>query len=169
MGIAFLFLPDVKKSKECTRLIDMSNEEMAKIFCDRLFEICLLKDIPVNQLISVFNKSFEQSYLESCFCGETLPNDTLLVALSQYLNTTVDAFFEQGERITDKNNFIMAKRNRQIKHLETVLGKKIIYTAENYTKVLKDNIKKALDTEKMSISKAASILEVDIKYIRENF
>lgn len=80
----------------------MNNEEMIKIFSDRLFEICLLKDISVNQLVSVFNKSFEQSYLESCFCGEILPSDTLLVALSQYLNTTVDAFLNRGKGLLIK-------------------------------------------------------------------
>ena len=120
---------------------------IAQIFCDRLSEVCLLKDISKESLIKEFSKQFNKDWLVDCFDGKVMPSDILLVGLSHRLSMSVDSFFEQGERITDKNMLIIVQRERKIKHLEKVLGKKIAYSAENYKQILQDSVKEALEKE----------------------
>lgn len=145
----------------------MKTEELSKIFSDRLYEICLLKDISQSALIERLSGDFEKERLLNCFNGRSLPNDVLLVALSRMLNTSVDSFFERGDRVADKSMLVLINRDRKIKQLEGVLGRTIAYSSETYKKVLKDSVKEALDKELISVSKAASILGTDIDTIRK--
>lgn len=145
----------------------MKTEELSKIFSDRLYEICLLKDISQSALIERLSGDFEKERLLNCFNGRSLPNDVLLVALSRMLNTSVDSFFEGGDRVADKTMLVLINRDRKIKQLEGVLGRTIAYSSETYKKVLKDSVKEALDKELISVSKAASILGTDIDTIRK--
>lgn len=144
----------------------MQESQIEKIFSDRLYEQCLLKNISEEQLISKFSKSFPQSYLEECFSGKTMPSDVLLIGLSKFFNASVDAFFEKGERISDVNILKLKSRHNKIEHLEKLLNKKISYSAENYNQVLKDNVQEALDKELMTNSYAAYILGASIEDIK---
>ena len=66
--------------------------------------------------------------------------------------------------MTEKRAVIPAIRERKIKHLEEVLGRKIPYTADNFESVLESAVSEALDKELMSLSKAAAILNVSVEY-----
>lgn len=145
----------------------METEELSKIFSDRLYEICLLKDIAQSVLIERLSGDFQKEWLLNCFNGKSFPNDVLLVALSRMLNTSVDSFFEKGDRITDKSMLVLINRDRKIKQLENVLGRAIAYSSETYKKVLEDSVKEALDKELISVSKAASILETSVDNVRK--
>lgn len=147
----------------------MENKEIAKLFSDRLYEICLLKNISQSELISKLSNNFDKAWLEDCFNGFSMPDDRLLVALSKLLDKSVDSFFEQGERVSDKNILVLINRSRKIKHLESILSKKLTYTADSYKTVLFDSVKEALDKELISISKAASLLDTNIENIRKGF
>lgn len=144
----------------------MQELQIEKTFSDRLYEQCLLKNISKEQLISKFSKSFPQDYLEECFSGKTMPSDVLLVGLSRFFNTSVDAFFEKGERISDVNILKLKLRHNKIAELEKLLNKKISYSAENYKQVLKDNVQEALDKELMTNSYAAYILGTSVEDVK---
>lgn len=143
--------------------------EIAKTFSDRLFEICLLKNISQTELINKLSNTFKKQWLENCFNGLSLPNDVLLVTLSKLLDKSVDYFFEKGERITDKNILILVNRDKKIKQLESILSKNITYTADNYKTILTESVKEALDKELISFSKAAALLDTSVENIRKGF
>ena len=145
----------------------MKKDEIAKIFSDRLYEICLIRNVSQQQLIKKLSNHFDKNWLENCFKGLSMPNDVLLVALSKCLNKSVDSFFEKGERITDKNVLLLIQKDRKIKQLESILSKKIMYTADDYQTVLLNSVKEALDKELISFSRAASLLDTSIENIRK--
>lgn len=145
----------------------MQETQLKKVFSDRLYEQCLLKNISEEQLILKFSKSFPQGYLEECFSGKTMPSDVLLIGLSRFFNVSVDAFFEEGERILDINILKLKLRHNKIEHLEKLLNKKIPYSAENYNQVLKDNVQEALNKELMTNSYAAYILGTSVEDIKK--
>ena len=143
--------------------------EIAKTFSDRLFEICLLKNISQTELINKLLNTFKKQWLENCFNVLSLPNDILLVTLSKLLDKSVDYFFEKGERITDKNILILVNKDKKIKQLESILSKNITYTADNYKTILTESVKEALDKELISFSKAAALLDTSVENIRKGF
>lgn len=144
----------------------MQESQIEKIFTDRLYEQCLLKNISEEQLISKFSQNFPQNYLEDCFSGKTMPSDVLLVGLSRFFNVSVDAFFEKGERISDVNMLKLKSRHNKIENLEKLLNKKILYSAENYNQVLKENVQEALNKELMTNSYAAYILGTSVEDVK---
>ena len=145
----------------------MNQEELCIIFSNRLYEFCLLKDIKQTELIDIFSKYFDRKWLEDCFNGKAVPSDVLLTGLSRYFKTSVDAFFILGERVIEKSKIQAEFKKRKIEHLENILNTKIEYNNENYENILQIYVKKALDSELISISKAASILEISINDIRK--
>ena len=140
--------------------------DLAKTFSDRLFEICLLKNITEESLIPKLTKNFQPEEVKLCFNGEKMPSSLILVALSRLLDVKVDAFFESGERIEDKTVLEARNRDSKIKHLEELLKKQISFTDENYKEVLKQNVLEALDKELITQSYAAYLLDVDVDDIR---
>ena len=140
--------------------------DLAKTFSDRLFEICLLKNITEESLESRLAKNFTPEEVNLCFKGEKMPSSLMLVALSRLLNVKVDAFFESGERIEDKTLLESRNKEDKIKHLEELLKKQISFTDENYKDVLKQNVLEALDKELITQSYAAYLLDVDVDDIR---
>ena len=140
--------------------------DLAKTFSDRLFEICLLKNITEESLESRLAKNFTPEEVNLCFKGEKMPSSLMLVALSRLLNVKVDAFFESGERIEDKTVLESKNKESKIKHLEELLKKQISFTDENYKEVLKQNVLEALDKELITQSYAAYLLDVDVDDIR---
>ena len=140
--------------------------DLAKTFSDRLFEICLLKNITEESLESRLAKDFTPEEVNLCFKGEKMPSSLMLVALSRLLNVKVDAFFESGERIEDKTVLESKNKESKIKHLEELLKKQISFTDENYKEVLKQNVLEALDKELITQSYAAYLLDVDVDDIR---
>ena len=140
--------------------------DLAKTFSDRLFEICLLKNITEESLESRLAKDFTPEEVNLCFKGEKMPSSLMLVALSRLLNVKVDAFFESGERIEDKTLLESKNKESKIKHLEELLKKQISFTDENYKEVLKQNVLEALDKELITQSYAAYLLDVDVDDIR---
>lgn len=146
----------------------MQELQIEKIFSDRLYEQCLLRNISEEQLISKFSKNFSKNYLEDCFSGKTMPTDVLLVGLSRFFNVSVDAFFEKGERVLDVNILKLKLRHNKIENLEKLLNKKISYSAENYNQVLKDNVQEALNKELLTNSYAAYILGTSVEDVKRN-
>ena len=140
--------------------------DLAKTFSDRLFEICLLKNITEESLELKLIKDFQPEEVKLCFKGEKMPSSLMLVALSRLLNVKVDAFFESGERIEDKTLLESRNKEDKIKHLEELLKKQISFTDENYKDVLKQNVLEALDKELITQSYAAYLLDVDVDDIR---
>ena len=140
--------------------------DLAKTFSDRLFEICLLKNITEESLESRLAKNFTPEEVNLCFKGEKMPSSLMLVALSRLLNVKVDAFFESGERIEDKTVLEARNRDSKIKHLEELLKNQISFTDENYKEVLKQNVLEALYKELITQSYAAYLLDVDVDDIR---
>ena len=140
--------------------------DLAKTFSDRLFEICLLKNITEESLESRLAKDFTPEEVNLCFKGEKIPSSLMLVALSRLLDVKVDAFFESGERIEDKTLLESRNKEDKIKHLEELLKKQISFTDENYKEVLKQNVLEALDKELITQSYAAYLLDVDVDDIR---
>ena len=140
--------------------------DLAKTFSDRLFEICLLKNITEESLEARLAKDFTPEEVNLCFKGEKMPSSLMLVALSRLLNVKVDAFFESGERIEDKTVLESKNKESKIKHLEELLKKQISFTDENYKEVLKQNVLEALDKELITQSYAAYLLDVDVDDIR---
>ena len=140
--------------------------DLAKTFSDRLFEICLLKNITEESLESRLAKNFTLEEVNLCFKGEKMPSSLMLVALSRLLNVKVDAFFESGERIEDKTVLESKNKESKIKHLEELLKKQISFTDENYKEVLKQNVLEALYKELITQSYAAYLLDVDVDDIR---
>lgn len=140
--------------------------DLAKIFSDRLFEICLLKNIAEESLVPRLAKDFSPEEVELCFSGKKMPSSLMLVALSRLLNVKVDAFLESGERIEDRT--VLEKKNKEakIKHLEKLLKKQISFTDKNYEEVLKGNVLEALNKELITQSYAAYLLDVDVDDIR---
>ena len=140
--------------------------DLAKTFSDRLFEICLLKNITEESLELKLTKDFHPEEVNLCFKGEKIPSSLMLVALSRLLDVKVDAFFESGERIEDKTVLESKNKESKIKHLEELLKKQISFTDENYKEVLKQNVLEALDKELITQSYAAYLLDVDVDDIR---
>ena len=140
--------------------------DLAKTFSDRLFEICLVKNITEESLESRLAKDFTPEEVNLCFKGEKMPSSLMLVALSRLLDVKVDAFFEYGERIEDKTLLESRNKEDKIKHLEELLKKQISFTDENYKEVLKQNVLEALDKELITQSYAAYLLDVDVDDIR---
>ena len=140
--------------------------DLAKTFSDRLFEICLLKNITEESLESRLTKDFTPEEVNLCFKGEKIPSSLMLVALSRLLDVKVDAFFESGERIEDKTVLESKNKESKIKHLEELLKKQLSFTDENYKEVLKQNVLEALDKELITQSYAAYLLDVDVDDIR---
>jgi hypothetical protein len=140
--------------------------DLAKTFSDRLFEICLLKNITEESLKLKLTKDFTPEEVNFCFNGEKMPSSLMLVALSRLLDIKVDAFLESGERIEDKTVLEARNRDSKIKHLEELLKKQISFTDENYKEVLKQNVLEALDKELITQSYAAYLLDVDVDDIR---
>lgn len=140
--------------------------DLAKTFSDRLFEICLLKNITEESLESRLAKDFTPEEVNLCFKGEKIPSSLMLVALSRLLDVKVDAFFESGERIEDKTVLESKNKESKIKHLEELLKKQLSFTDENYKEVLKQNVLEALDKELITQSYAAYLLDVDVDDIR---
>lgn len=145
----------------------MAEQDFAKIFGDRLFEKCLENDLSQECLIDKFSKDFSKPELESFFSGNRLPPPNLVIALAMFFNTSVDSFFVPGEKVSDKSLLKIVQKERKIKHMEKVLGRKISYSADNYKKTLFNCVKEALNKELMSISKAASVLDVNIMEARK--
>ena len=140
--------------------------DLAKTFSDRLFEICLLKNITEESLELRLTKDFTPEEVNLCFNGEKMPSSLMLVALSRLLDVKVDAFLESGERIEDKTVLEARNRDSKIKHLEELLKKQISFTDENYKEVLKQNVLEALNKELITQSYAAYLLDVDVDDIR---
>ena len=140
--------------------------DLAKTFSDRLFEICLLKNITEESLESRLAKDFTPEEVNLCFKGEKIPSSLMLVALSRLLDVKVDAFFESGERIEDKTVLESKNKESKMKHLEELLKKQLSFTDENYKEVLKQNVLEALDKELITQSYAAYLLDVDVDDIR---
>ena len=145
----------------------MNEQEIEKTFSDRIYEFCLLKDIKQTDLVDAFSKHFNKQWLEKCFDGKLKPSDVLVAGLSRYFNTSVDSFFEAGERVVIKADIIPAQQKRKINHLEEVLNIRIEYDDKNYNDVLRKYVKIALGKELISFSRAASILNVSLKEVRE--
>ena len=161
----------------------MELPDIKKLFSDRLYEQCLLRDITPedlaeelsknfdNEWLKVcfpgkeFSKDFDKKRLKACFAGKEMFTDILLISVARYFKINVDSFFELGKRVTEKSAVVPAMRERKIKHLEEVLGRKIQYTAENFEEVLESAVSEALDKELMSLSKAAAILNVSVEYV----
>ncbi len=160
----------------------MELPDIKKLFSDRLYEQCLLRDITPDDLAEEFSndfnkewlkacfpgkefsKDFDKKRLKACFAGKEMFTDILLISVARYFKINVDSFFELGERVTEKSAVIPAIRERKIKHLEEVLGRKISYTADNFESVLESAVSEALDKELMSLSKAAAILNTSVEY-----
>ena len=140
--------------------------DLAKTFSDRLFEICLLKNITEESLESRLTKDFTPEEVNLCFKGEKMPSSLMLIALSRLLDVKVDAFLESGERIEDKTVLESKNKESKIKHLEELFKKQISFTDENYKEVLKQNVLEALDKELITQSYAAYLLDVDVDDIR---
>lgn len=140
--------------------------DLAKTFSDRLFEICLLKNITEESLELRLTKDFQPEEVRLCFKGEKMPSSLMLVAFSRLLDVKVDAFFESGERIEDKTVLEARNRDSKIKHLEELLKKQIAFTDENYKEILKQNVLEALNKELITQSYAAYLLDVDVDDIR---
>ncbi len=140
--------------------------ELAKIFSDRLFEICLIKNISEEKLIEKLTRDFNIEEIKLCLKGKKMPSSLMLLVLSRLLNVKVDAFFESGERIEDKIVLLKKNKETKIKHLEDLLKKQIYFSDENYEEILKQNVLEALDKELISQSYAAYLLDVDIDDIR---
>ena len=141
--------------------------DLAKTFSNRLFEICLLKNISEESLELRLTKDFQPEEVKLCFKGEKMPSSLMLVALSRLLDVKVDAFLESGERIEDKTLLESRNKEDKIKHLEELLKKKIAFTDENYKEILKQNVLEALDKELITQSYAAYLLDVDVDDIRK--
>ncbi len=160
----------------------MELPDIKKLFSDRLYEQCLLLDTTPDDLAEELSKNFDKKWLKlcfpekefskdfdverlkSCFAGKEMFTDILLISIARYFKINVDSFFELGERVTEKSAVIPAIRERKIKHLEEVLGRKIPYTANNFESILESAVSEALDKELMSLSKAAAILNVSVEY-----
>ena len=140
--------------------------DLAKTFSDRLFEICLLKNITEESLESRLAKDFTPEEVNLCFKGEKIPSSLMLVALSRLLDVKVDAFFESGERIEDKTVLESKNKESKMKHLEELLKKQLSFTDENYKEVLKQNVLEALYKELITQSYAAYLLDIDVDNIR---
>ena len=136
----------------------MELPDIKKLFSDRLYEQCLLRDITPDDLAE------DKKRLKAYFAGKEMFTDILLISVARYFKINVDSFFELGERVTEKSAVVPAMRERKIKHLEEVLGRKIPYTADNFESVLESAVSEALDKELMSLSKAAAILNVSVEY-----
>ena len=160
----------------------MELPDIKKLFSDRLYEQCLLRDITPDDLAEElsknfdnewlkvcfpgkeFSKDFDKKRLKACFAGKEMFTDILLISVARYFKINVDSFFELGKKVTEKSAVIPAIRERKIKHLEEVLDRKIPYTADNFEEVLESAVSEALDKELMSLSKAAAILNVSVEY-----
>ena len=160
----------------------MELPDIKKLFSDRLYEQCLLRDITPDDLAEElsknfdkkwlklcfpgkeFSKDFDKKRLKACYAGKEMFTDILLISVARYFKINVDSFFELGKRVTEKSAVVPAMRERKIKHLEEVLGRNIQYTAENFEEVLESVVSEALDKELMSLSKAAAILNTSVEY-----
>ena len=145
----------------------MTEQEICNIFSNRIYEICLLKNIKLEDLISKYSETFDKTWLTDCFNGTTMPNDTLVVYLSRYFNVDVNTFFEIGDRITDRHIIEAVIKNRKIKHLEKILHKNIVYPENQYVSIIKENVKEALDKELISLSYAAYLLDITVEQVRK--
>lgn len=144
---------------------NMEQNELAKIFSDRISEICFEKNIEISYLIEKFSKNLDKKWLSNCFDGKELPNDILLIGLAKYLQKNINDFFEPGEKVLSKELLNERKQKYRIMKLEEILNKKIIFAKDNYEQVLNQNVEEALNKELISGSYAAYLLDKKLEEV----
>ena len=89
----------------------MELPDIKKLFSDRLYEQCLLRDTTPDDLAEElsknfdkkwlklcfpekeFSKDFDKKRLKACFAGKEMFTDILLISVARYFKINVDSFF----------------------------------------------------------------------------